>query len=103
MPYLRILTARPRPDRKDEVREHYEELIRTAASNPGYLLGWVLLPHDDSGDVGIATLWETAEAASHASTTTHAMALRSEIQFDVTGQQWDRSFDAYIPEQAIAP
>ncbi len=100
MPYIRLTLAHPRPDRAAEVRRHYEELVTTAAKQPGFVAGWVVVPHDGSGDIGRLTMWESQEHANRAANDPHALALHSEIEFDVDGNLWDRSFDAIVPAQA---
>lgn len=99
MPYIRLTVAKPRPERREEVRRHYEELVAHVAKLPGFIDGWVVLPQDDSGDVGRMTLWESAEAASRAANDPHSMSLHAELQFDVSGNLWDRTFEGYVPKQ----
>jgi heme-degrading monooxygenase HmoA len=95
MPFIRLTMATPRPERLAEVRRHYEELVAYVARFPGFLGGWVLQASEEAGEVGRLTLWETEADANHAANDPHALALHAELQFDVTGQLWDRSFHAF--------
>jgi quinol monooxygenase YgiN len=97
MPYIRLTLVHPRPERRAEVRRHYEELIAYVRTLPGCLAGYVIEPHDESGEVGRISIWESAEAAHHAANDPHALALHAELHFDVQGSLWDRSFDATEP------
>ncbi len=97
MPYVRLTLAKPRPERVAEVRRHYEELVGYLSTLPGFVAGWVVVPHDDSGEVGRLSMWESQEAANHAANDPRAMSLHAELEFDVFGNMWDRSFDAYVP------
>jgi quinol monooxygenase YgiN len=92
MPYLRLTMAHPRPERRAEVLEHYEELVAHVLTLPGCLAGYVLEAQDQSGEVGRMSLWEDADAAHRAANDPHAMALHAELHFDVQGSLWDRSF-----------
>jgi quinol monooxygenase YgiN len=92
MPYLRLTMAHPRPERRAEVLQHYEELVAHVLTLPGCLAGYVLEAQDQSGEVGRMSLWEDADAAHHAANDPHAMALHAELHFDVQGSLWDRSF-----------
>jgi heme-degrading monooxygenase HmoA len=97
VPFARLTLATPRPERMAEVRRHYEELVAHVASLPGFVGGWVLLPSGDEGDVGRLTLWETEADANRAANDPRALSLHAELQFDVSGNLWDRSFQAYVP------
>lgn len=100
MPFIRLTMASPRPERRAEVRRHYEELVAHVAGLPGCLGGWVLEPSDDTAEVGRLTMWETEADAHHAANDPHALALHAELHFDVIGQLWDRSFHAFAaPKQ----
>jgi quinol monooxygenase YgiN len=94
MPYIRLTLARPRPERRAEVRQHYEELVAYVRSLPGCIGGYVLEAKDESSEIGRMSVWEDAEAAHRAANDPHAMALHAELHFDVQGSLWDRSFDA---------
>jgi heme-degrading monooxygenase HmoA len=96
MPFIRLTMATPRPERRAEVRQHYEELVAYVARFPGFLGGWVLEPSEGTavGEVGRLTLWETEADAHHAANDPHALSLHAELHFDVVGQLWDRSFQA---------
>ena len=99
MAYIRLTLASPRPERRAEVREHYEELVRYVKSLPGCLGGYVIEAHDESGDVGRISIWESADAANRAANDPHAMSLHAELHFDVQGSLWDRSFEAIDPPE----
>lgn len=92
MPYLRLTLAQPRPERRDEVRQHYQELVAHVKTLPGCIDAYVLEAHDQSGEVGRISIWENAEAAHRAANDPHAMSLHAELHFDVQGSLWDRSF-----------
>jgi quinol monooxygenase YgiN len=94
MPYIRLTLAHPRPERRDEVMRHYEELVAHVKTLRGCLGGYVLVGHDQLGEIGRISIWEDAEAAHRAANDPHAMALHAELHFDVQGSLWDRSFDA---------
>ena len=93
MPYMRLTLAHPRPDRRAEVLEHYQELVAHVRALPGCLDSYVLEANDQSGEVGRISIWENADAAHHAANDPHAMALHAELHFDVQGSLWDRSFN----------
>ena len=99
MPYIRVTLAKPRPERVAEVRRHYEEIVRHTSTLPGFISGWVLLPHDTSGEVGRMTMWQSQADANNAANDAHTLSLHAEVQFDVFGDMWDRSFDGYVPER----
>jgi quinol monooxygenase YgiN len=97
MPYIRLTLAHPRPERRDEVTQHYQELVAYVTSLPGCLGGYVIQAHDQSGEVGRISIWESADAAHRAANDPHALSLHAELHFDVQGSLWDRSFDATGP------
>lgn len=97
MPYIRLSLAKPRPERMQEVRKHYEELVSYVAKMEGCLAAWVMVPHDDSGEIGRMSMWATQADANRAANDPHTMALHSELEFDTSGGVWDRSFDGYTP------
>lgn len=97
MPYIRLTLAKPRPERYDEVRRHYEELVKYTSTLSGFVAAWVVVPHDDSGEIGRLSMWQTQEDAHHAANDPHAMSLHAELEFDALGNLWDRSFDAFPP------
>src|SRR5262245_34511425 len=92
MPFIRLTMALPRPERREEVRRHYEELITYLAGMPGFIDGWVLEGSDNPGEIGRMTMWESEADANHAANDQHSLALHSELHFDVQGNLWDRSF-----------
>lgn len=102
MPYIRLTLVRPRPERMEEVRRHYEELVAHVAKLPGFVAGWVVVPHDDSGEIGRMTMWSSQEEANRAANDPHALSLHAELEFDVFGNLWDRSFDGYAPANAAS-
>jgi quinol monooxygenase YgiN len=100
MPYIRLTLARPRPERMQEVRRHYEDLVAHLATLPGFITGWVVEPEPSAGEIGRLSVWETPEDAHRAANDPHAMALHAELEFDLGGNLWDRSFAAYGPTRA---
>ena len=94
MPYVRLAFAHARPERREEVRRHFEELVRHIRTLPGCLASYVVEPHDSTGEVGRMSFWENLEAANRAANDPHAMHLHSELMFDVHGDIWDRSYEA---------
>ena len=99
MAYMRLTLARPRPERRAEVKRHYEDLVAYVLTLPGCLGGYVVEAHDESGEIGRVSIWESTEAANHAANDPHAMALHAELHFDLQGSLWDRSFDAIVPQK----
>lgn len=97
MAYMRLTLAHPQPARREEVKQHYEELVAYVLTLPGCLGGYVLDSRDQSGEVGRLSIWENAEAAHHAANDPHAMSLHAELHFDVQGALWDRSFEVTAP------
>jgi quinol monooxygenase YgiN len=80
MPYVRISYMRPKSGQEQQVGEILARLSAFYASEPGYVLGYQLHPHEgDSTRVGRLGVWESAEHAVHAAQTDRAMALRSEL------------------------
>lgn len=94
---MRLTLARPRPDRRAEVRAHYQELVAHVMTLAGCIGGYVIESHDEAAEIGRISIWESAEAAHRAANDPHAMALHAELHFDVQGSLWDRSFEATTP------
>ena len=94
MPYVRLAFAHSRPERREEVRQHFEELVRYIRTMPGCLASYVVYPHDETGEIGRMSVWDNLEAANRAANDPHAMSIHSELMFDVHGSIWDRSFEA---------
>ena len=94
MPFVRLTVAHARPERREEVKKHYRELVDYVRKLPGCVGAYVLTAEDGTGDVGRMTLWENEAAANHAANDPHAMSLHAELMFDVSGEMWDRTFDA---------
>ena len=97
MAYIRLTLARPRPDVREEVRQHYEDLVRHVSSLPGCIQAYVIESHDESAEIGRISIWESADAANRAANDPHAMSLHAALHFDVQGSLYDRSFDASDP------
>lgn len=93
MAYMRMTLANPRPERRQEVRRHFDELVKLVRVMPGCIDAFVIIPHDDSGEIGRVSMWENREAADRAANDQTTMALHAEVNFDVQGHVWDRSFD----------
>ena len=97
MAYIRLTLARPRPDVREEVRRHYDDLVRHVLTLPGCLAAYVIEAHDESGEIGRISIWESTDAANRAANDPHAMSLHAELHFDVQGSLSDRSFEAAVP------
>jgi quinol monooxygenase YgiN len=91
MQFVRITLTRPRPEVKAEVVQLFEELIRATSKEPGYTAGCVLVSHDQTGQVGRVTIWESQELANQEANREHVMAIHAELNFDDRGtlQDWD--------------
>src|SRR5205085_2351776 len=94
MPYMRLTLTEPRPDLRAEVERHYRELVKYVRTLPGCLGSYVLVGQDAAGEIGRLSIWEDATAANKAANDPHSMALHAELNFDLQGTLWDRSFDA---------
>ena len=92
MAFIRLTLVTPPPDRFAAVQQCYAEIVSYAASLPGFITGWVVVPGQDTGDVGRLTVWQTAAAAHHAATDSHLLALHAQAQFAAGGNSWDCSF-----------
>ncbi len=80
MPYVRVSYMRPKPGQEQPVAEILAKLSAFYASEPGYVLGYHLHPHEgDSTRVGRIGIWESEEHAVHAAQTDRALALRSQL------------------------
>ena len=97
MSYIRLTVATPPPERLAEVRQRYEEIVTYVATLPGFVTGWVVAPGHGDREVGRLTVWQTEAAANRAANDPHTMALHAQIQFAVSGNLWDRSFDTDAP------
>ena len=92
MAYVRLSLATSPPDRRAEVRQYYQELVAYASSLPGFVTGWVVAGSGDA-EIGRLAVWETESAAHRAANDPHLMALHAQVQFAVSGNLWDRSFE----------
>ncbi|MEX2238180.1 MAG: hypothetical protein WEB00_11650 [Dehalococcoidia bacterium] len=64
------------------------------AGQPGFLDGYMLRAHGNSGEVGRISVWENESFADQAANSDHVMALRSDLLQMVQGDHSERSFTA---------
>ena len=71
----------PREGQVDRVRQQLEKLAAYYATLPGYIEGYVLMPHPlaDPPALGRFGVWENARSAEDAAQAEHGMALRAEL------------------------
>jgi quinol monooxygenase YgiN len=91
MAIVRITIARPRPEVRVEVQQHFRELIEATSSMPGFVRAYLVESGGASGEVGRVTIWESQESANRAAHDGRVMAIRSRLVPDNPEQirDWD--------------
>ena len=79
MPYVRITIARPLVGAEERLEEVMRELTTLPQGQDGYLSGWVLRPHDGSGEIARIAIYADEHAAERLPASDRLMALRSEV------------------------
>lgn len=81
MVYVRVSHMIPRAGQEARVLEILERLSAHYASQPGYVAGWRLDPHEGADPIrmGRVGVWATEEEAEQAAQTDRAMSLRAEL------------------------
>ena len=102
MSYIRLTLASPPPDRRAVVHQCSTDIVASAATLPGFVLGWVVVPSQGVDDVGRLTVWQTAAAAHHAANGPHLLALHAQAHVAAAGKVWDRSFGTAIDGDGAA-
>ncbi len=94
MPYIRFGLHKPRAGQFEAVRELQQRVIDALKETPGCREVYLLVPSDDSGEIGRLSLWDSEDAADAAALRDNTMALRSQIGILVEGEGVERSFTA---------
>lgn len=89
---VRRTLAKPRPALRAAVGRHYRALVASVRTLPGGLGAEVSETEDGSGEFGRSSTWERADAADHAATDPHALAMHAALHNDRQGVCWDHSF-----------
>ncbi|PKN81130.1 MAG: hypothetical protein CVU47_07980 [Chloroflexi bacterium HGW-Chloroflexi-9] len=81
MPYVRVTTMIARTGEEQRLEKTMRELSAFYAKQPGYIHGYMLMPHHDAsprrfGRIGV---WQDEKSATDAAQLDHALALRSEL------------------------
>ncbi len=81
MAYVRITTMIARTGQEQRLEQLLRDLSALYAKQPGYVLGYMLTPHDDAnprryGRVGV---WQDERSATNAAQHEHALSVRSEL------------------------
>ncbi len=79
MPYVRITIAQPLAGAEARLEEVMRELTTLPEGQDGYLSGWVLRPHDGSGEIARIAIYTDEHAAERVLASDHLMALRSDV------------------------
>jgi len=79
--FVRVTYVVPRDGQVDRVREQLTKISAFFAEQPGYIEGYLLLPHEGASPpaLGRFGVWESDKAAEDAAQAEHGMALRSEL------------------------
>jgi len=91
MPFVRITLARPQVDLREQMREHFQELIQATSTMPGFIAGYVLTSTGQAGEVGRVTIWDSQTSANHAANDARVMVIHSKLMLEDRGtlQDWD--------------
>ena len=81
MSFVRVTYVVPREGQVDRVQEQLKKLSEYYATQPGYIEGYLLMPHPmaDPPAMGRFGAWESDRAAEDAAQAEHGMALRAEL------------------------
>ena len=79
--FVRVTYVVPRDGQVERVRVQLKKLSDYYATQPGYIEGYLLLPHPEASPpaLGRFGVWDNDRSAEDAAQTEHAMALRSEM------------------------
>jgi hypothetical protein len=94
MPYIRFGLQKPRPGQFEAVKGLQERVVKSLLVTPGCREAWLLLPDDESGEIGRLSIWDSEDAADDAAMRDETMALRSQIGILVDGPGTERGFHA---------
>ena len=81
MSFVRVTYVVPRDGQVERVKETLKKLSDFYATQPGYLEGYLLLPHPGANPPAMGRFgsWENDRAAEDAAQAEHGMALRAEL------------------------
>lgn len=79
--FVRVTYVVPREGQVDRVRELFKKLSDYYVSQPGYVEGYVLLPHPQANPpaLGRFGVWDNDHSAEDAAQTEYSMALRADL------------------------
>jgi hypothetical protein len=66
-------------NKRAEVERLLDELDDHLSTQPGYVMGFRFIGHENKEELGRVALWGTHEEADHAATLDHTMSLRAQI------------------------
>ena len=102
MAYVRLTLMQPKAGHEAEVARILDDLVAFYKKQRGYIRGYKLRSLD-SGELGRFTVWESGEAADHAASAQHVLALRSELLLLVEEESHvERAFEAAEPPGLLA-
>jgi hypothetical protein len=80
MPYIRISVMQPRQERRSELEDLSEGLLRQLKGRPGFIDGYLMMTTDGTGRVGRVTLWKSRKHADRAALAEDVLVTRSEME-----------------------
>ncbi len=83
----------PLPEEARQVEAILDELEAHYATFPGYRLGFRYRPAGNLGEIGRIAVWDSPEAANHASQDNHVVALRARLNNMLHGEHIERVLD----------
>ncbi len=90
MPIARQSIVHPLPEEASQVEALLDELEAHFATFPGYRLGFRYRPVGNHGEIGRIGVWDSSEAANHASQDNHVVALRARLMGLLHGEHMER-------------
>jgi hypothetical protein len=79
MPYIRVSVVQPRRNRRIEVQDMVEDLLRRLKTLPGFIDGYLMMTTDGTGRVGRVTMWRSRRDADRAALVEAVLATRANI------------------------
>lgn len=81
MSFVRVTYVVPRDGQLERVKEQLAKLSAYYATQPGYIEGYLLMPHPEANPPALGRFgaWENDKMAEEAAQAEHGMALRAEL------------------------
>lgn len=92
MTYIRLTIAKPTRGQEARLEELMRKLGDLSAEQPGFIEGFLLRPHDNSGEIARVAIYEDQAAAEALANNQSWMALRSEMHLCTEPGHQDRAF-----------